>query len=187
MRGNNQTKRSSTWNAQQKQQLQRIKQEISPVITVRSCRTNPPSKPASIDYWITRNIRIYAKTDSSGIGSVAGSQVALALGLAAPETSFIKVLAIKAWNSTSQQLSSNYIRAESAIELTSDGSYRIGEDTGNGASLPGTQLNIPDTISSRLSLTTTTTGIYVKFSTSPVAGIGGSNIVTLDLTVKYQV
>lgn len=156
-------------------------------MTVRPIRSNPKAKPAAVDHWITRNIRVLVKTDTSGVGSIAGSQVALALGLVGTETCFLKVISMKLWNMTNGSTSSNYIKVTTDSYVTDDDSYRVAEDIGTASHLAGVSINIPDTLAQRNAVANTTTSLFCTISTAPAAGIGGSNVVCADLLCKYQV
>jgi hypothetical protein len=123
-----------------------------------------------------RNVRVSAVQGSSVTSTtVTLGKIAESLGAASNGCDF-KVLAVKAWNISSQAKTSNYIRVTSLGNLCLDKDLAItGEDYGNSASLPGVGVNIPDPLAdlfNSVNGTTATTAVELSVNPTGVASVG---------------
>lgn len=119
--------------------LANMKREVTPLITVSSCRGNPKALTRTRDVWRQTTVRI-TQNITTGTNIVLGS-VATELGFT--DVCQIKVRGVKVWNATGPATTTNYVFAETAGVLATSDVRREAQDYGSGSQLAGVSFHIP--------------------------------------------
>jgi hypothetical protein len=166
-----------------KQSITNIRKEISPVPTVSSIGSNPRAVPLSKSRWLRRSVRVTEQAASGSSAIITFGEIGTAMGATGTESYAVKVLGIKAWNTTGLATTSNSILVQvSGDAITAAATGIQGEDFGCGQSLPGVKINIPDLLAATVSTSTT---LSVCTLSAPGGGTAGQNFC-VDFDIMYQ-
>lgn len=123
--------------------LQQIRKEISPIISVSSAPSHPRALVRTRDVWTRRRVRLQYGNITSAF-QVKNGEIVAELGVS--DTLQLKVIGVTVWNTTGPKNTTNYVFAETDATLTTNDVRCEAQDWGNGSSLPGVRLNIPDVL-----------------------------------------
>lgn len=166
-----------------------MQHEMNPTIYVSTAATQPKAirKPSNV--WVKRRVRVFvnSNTTSSSVNLTIG-QVMLAYGLDTSSlANRVRVLGMSAWNYTSQQTTSNYVRCQSGSLCTTSGIIATAEDIGNGGNLPGVKINIPDLLSKEFSANASTTDIIAilnGYGVTPATTLAQTFVVDVSISIQ---
>ena len=182
----NQRKNQSKMNAI-KQSLAQLRVETNPIIKPRPTRGNPPPVAAPLDKWHRRTVAIIKQGVATAAADFTLGDIIANLNASSGTTTTIKVLSIKAWNTSLGRgmfatITPSAFMVDRAATIASDKiEFR---DYGTGSNLAGAHFNIPDTLALATAPNSSTTTIFLSCS-DPNAASGIINNFLVHVSIEF--
>lgn len=164
-----------------------MKQEMNPVPSVRPARSQPKARVPAKQLYLRRTVRVFKGGAANVDVPVTVGDLVTALGAASGTNVNFKVLGFSVWNFTPLSQNTNYLKVVGASALFTDSSTVCeGEDVGNGTSLAGVKVNVPDLAADTLVGTTVSSTTLANLSGS-VTGATTNQTYCADFHLTVQV